>query len=558
MKKLLILLFAAVNILSATQSAHSQTAEVTVFVNAQHPQASDSNPGTETLPFKTIRKAVAVVLENNWQRKGTKVRIAPGVYRESISVPPDWRETDAAMTFEATEIGKVIVSGSDVWTGWTRQGTSAIYARAWPYKWGLAPYPPYWEGNVVLQPIVRRREMIFLNGTLLDQVLSVAELKPGSFTVDETLGTVQLMPPVGANMDTAVIEVAVRAGLLKVTTKHNVTIRGLTFTHDNTPLQGSAVTIESGSNIVLEDNQFLWNNWGGLSLLEVSGGTLRRNVASHNGVVGMDAWKVKNLVAEDNDTSYNNWRGAKGGFYGWAATGMKIMLTHGGSFRRHRSVGNQTRGLWFDTDCTDIVVEDSFLGENLQDGVFLEALQGPITVRNSTICHNQKGGILIANSANVALEKNIVYGNRDAQVLLSGEYSGARGFTNWETGLKLQVVSEGWTVKSNAVVGLDSGFMLLSTTLSATMWDRFVATLTSDSNVWFNPNDTNVFRIAGSRTLDFSAWRSTTGRDSYSTFADPLFRDPVNHDFRPQPGSPLFSIGGWPGIPSGPQALQIQ
>jgi parallel beta-helix repeat protein len=559
-KKLLRIFFSAWCTLAAAHVVQAQTVTtVTLYVNAQHPQASDSNLGTEALPFKTISKATAVALNNNKQHKGTNILIAPGTYRESINIPPDWQETDAPFTFEAIEKGKVVVSGSDVWTGWERQGSSSIYTHAWPYTWGEAPYPPYWEGNVVLQPIVRRREMIFVNGALLDQVLSAAAMKPGSFYVNETEGKVYIQSPAGVGMDTATVEVAVRSGILQVVTKQNVTIRGLVFTHDNTPMQGSAAKIDSCTNVLLEDNRFLWNNWGGLAILNGQGTTLRRNVASYNGVVGMEAWKTKQLVAEENETSYNNWRGVKGEFIGWTAAGMKILHLHNGVFRRHRSVGNQTGGLWFDTDCTDVLVEEAFLSENLTNGVFLEAVQGPLTIKDSTICHNEKvAGVFIANSRNVLLEKNIIYGNRDAQVLLSGEYEGTRGVKNWETGETLQLKSERWTLKNNTIVGLDSGPFVLKTTLSPASWEHFVATLTSDSNLWFNANRSDVFQVAGAILLDLKAWRSTTSRDLGSIFADPQFVDPAKHDFRLLPSSPLQNMAGWAMAPSVPGLLQIE
>jgi parallel beta-helix repeat protein len=334
-------------------------------------------------------------------------------------------------------------------------------------------------------------------------------------------------------METAVVEVAVRSGILKVVGKRNVMIRGLIFTHDNTPLQGVAATVDGCTDVLFEDNQFIWNNWGGFSITKGQNTTLRRNIASYNGGIGIGAWKTKQLLAEANETSYNNWRGAKGGFTGWATAGMKVLHLHNGVVRRHRSVGNQTSGLWFDTDCADILVEQAFVGENLTVGVFLEANQGPITIKDSTVCHNQKGaGVLIANSADVRLEKNIIYGNRDAQVLLSGEYDGTRDVQDWETGQKFQLKSERWTFKNNTIVGLDSGPLVFKTTLSPASWKHFVDTLTSDGNVWFNPNRANVFQVAGALLLDYKAWSSTTGRDVSSIFADPQFIDPAKHSFQ--------------------------
>jgi hypothetical protein len=73
---------------------------------------------------------------------------------------------------------------------------------------------------------------------------------------------------------------------------------------------------------------------------------------------------VKTLLFEDNETSANNWRGAMGKFYGWAVAGVKSMRVHDGIYRRHRSVDNLTRGMWFDYDNVNIEVDNAILCSN--------------------------------------------------------------------------------------------------------------------------------------------------------------------------------------------------
>jgi hypothetical protein len=45
-----------------------------VYVNPAHPQASDQNPGSQALPFKTIGRAAAAAVANNANQVGTWVR----------------------------------------------------------------------------------------------------------------------------------------------------------------------------------------------------------------------------------------------------------------------------------------------------------------------------------------------------------------------------------------------------------------------------------------------------------------------------------------------------
>lgn len=48
------------------------------YVNQNHSRASDTNPGTLELPFKTIAKAAEVL------QPGEKVIISSGIYREMV------------------------------------------------------------------------------------------------------------------------------------------------------------------------------------------------------------------------------------------------------------------------------------------------------------------------------------------------------------------------------------------------------------------------------------------------------------------------------------------
>lgn len=70
----------------------------TYHVAQRHPKASDENPGTEQLPFKTISAAAAVASTYD------KIVIDEGVYREQVAIvrhghiyyPKSW------ISFEAT------------------------------------------------------------------------------------------------------------------------------------------------------------------------------------------------------------------------------------------------------------------------------------------------------------------------------------------------------------------------------------------------------------------------------------------------------------------------
>lgn len=502
--------------------APSDAFDHVLFVNISDPNADDANPGTENRPLKTIAKAADLAVQNNLRNTSTRVVMYPGVYRESISVQSKTSLSNAPIQFEAKEHGTAKVAGSDVWTGWKKQGTTNTYTHMWPYKWGVEPYPDGWEGNVVVQPIVRRREMIFIDGQSLTQVASNKELKEGTFFVSEQTATVSLVPPPQLKVETSTVEVAVRPRLFIVESAQNLTVQGLVFIHGNTPIGDTAVIFSNCSNVLVEDCGFLWCNWSGMTFTSSAphsshSMTARRNVANYNGAIGLEASRVKDLLYEDNETSYNNWRGALGDLYSWSNGGMKHLFIHGGVYRRHRAVSNQAPGCWFDTDCANIEIDRAYCSRNYI-GIFIEASEGPTSVTNSTIVNSTSDGIFSEGGDNVTLQGNIIYGSAAAQIHV---LTGIRPVDNWETKESLKLVSERWTLRKNTIVGTNTAPHLVQIGNSAgTNRNLFLSTLMSDENVWFSPKNGEAFDV-NHRALDFNTWQSSSKQDVNSRFIDP-------------------------------------
>jgi hypothetical protein len=158
-------------------SVNESLETVTVYVD---PSGSDSNPGSQTSPFQTINKALAVAGTNNVAGTGTQINVNPGIYREQLSIPAS--TTSLPFTLQATTPGKtVFISGADAFPGsswtpapfyganvYTNPATSSYVYPACATPSGWPPVPP----------IVLRREMVFVNGTHLNQVFFSNELQP--------------------------------------------------------------------------------------------------------------------------------------------------------------------------------------------------------------------------------------------------------------------------------------------------------------------------------------------------------------------------------------------
>jgi hypothetical protein len=489
----------------------------TLYVDQSNALASDSNPGTAAQPFLTIGRAVTgAALE---VKSGTDVVIGPGTYRESINVNGAFSAADAApLILEASEPGQTIITGSDVWTGW--QNTSfGIYTHPWPYSWGDAPTPAGWPA---LAAIVTRREMVFVNGTPLQQVLSTPLPGSGTFNVVDG-GTITIWPATGTNINTAIIEVATRAGLLQTPNGiSQLVLRGLTFEHDSTAVNAlgdGAVKLVGGSNILVDNCIFNDNNWLGLS---ISGGpaqaiTVQNSRADHNGENGISLSKLDNLLFDQDQTSSNNWRGFAGGFTSFDADGMKVSRIHNATFSNYVSAYNQTGGAWFDTDNENIVLDSLQFCDNATNGLFIEASQGPVSVSNSQFLDNVGVGVQLANSTEIAVTNTVLYSN--ARAILVGGSDTPRSVTNYATNQVYSLLMSDMTIKNNDVTGTASSQYFLTSSLSSS-WALFIQTLLSNDNVWYNPANVMGFSTKFGRQ-NLPGWQHSSQQDQNSVATNP-------------------------------------
>ncbi|GJL49366.1 MAG: hypothetical protein NPIRA01_05930 [Nitrospirales bacterium] len=475
---------------------------ITVHVNLQHPRASNTHTGLDKqLPLKSVKPALKIAIQNRKKGLGTKILIYPGIYRENLSLMfQESSEGLSPIMLIAKENGKSVISGSDIWTDW-HQDSSDTLSHTWPHNWGMRPVPEGWPSRLNISEIVRRREMIFVNGTPLNQVLSVSELRPSSFFVDEQNHKVYIKLSKEMPASQVTIEVAVRSALLRVSRIENFVMKGLRFQHDTTGLQGGAVSIMSSRNVLIEDCEFIFNNWSGLSLARVKNITTRRNVLNYNGAMGWGGIWIKNLSSVDDETSYNNWRGALGGFSRWSIAGVKHMHVHNATYEGQKAIGNATRGFWLDTDNSGIEVKDACWCKNLTDGVFLELSQGPISIRNSTICDNGDYGVVANSSSSVTIEENTITNNGKSQIFITGSVQ--RKSKNWESNDEMLVKTKDWTIANNTFQSQKSAL------LSTPEWKHFLGSLHAANNVWLEGSAKEVFSI-GKTQMSMGTWQDKT------------------------------------------------
>ena len=501
----------------------------TAFLYVDAVNGSDSNPGTQAKPFKTISKAASVATTNNQSGIGTKVTINPGTYRESISLKHSSKDTTLPMTFQAATNGTVIVSGGVLYTGWaTYQSNSSIYTNGWLNQWGTCAQL---SSCPFQQNIMMRKEMVAVNGTVLTQVMSIAQMKAGTFYVDEQGAQIYVWPPSGTNMGTATVDIASNPTLLTIQQKSNIVIRGLTFQYANScHANAAAQVLGSSTNILLDSDTFQWNNGQGLSISNpVTSFTVQNSVAQHNGDSGFQEAQTKYGLWQSDTVSYNNWRGAQAGYYACNTSGLHAWGPHNDTINSLTVSFNETYGVHWDTDNANISVTGLNATSNFLSGAFLEKDEGPITFSGSYFCNQNSamtvGGLVLRNSEGVSLTSSVLMNNAPSQIIVIGQ-AGGISVKNWETGVSKNLITQNFTNTSNTIQGNTSSQLLLKDSyLGGSDWSSFQGTLSSSNNTWWNAsNSTTEFVVptphSGSQD-SFSGWQSVSGEDGNSSFKAP-------------------------------------
>jgi len=524
-----------------SQANVTENQSVYLYVDAQ--LGSDSNAGTPSLPLKTIQAAITKANTNNQKSIGTKVIINPGVYREFVNITGVYKQTSAAITIQAATSGTAIIAGSDVLTGWIQQSASpAIYEHGWAYKLETCGIPQGWPANFA--PIALLPEMIFVNNVPLTQVTSFAQMRVGTFYVNQADGVVHIEPAPSTDMSTAVIETAARPQTLNVQGRSNFVLRGLVLQYAASCINTSGANISSNSNILIDRVQAVWNNWGGLNMTANINMTVQNSTASHNGGMGFSGNTDINAVFSSDESDYNNWRGAQAAFYDWGMGGTKLMLMRSTTVQNHFSYGNQAQGLWFDTDNKNITINQATLAGNVLTNLQIERNEGPISLANSTLC-SSGAGVTINNSAAVSMTGNVFYNNSgtnkyQAEVFIGGA-PGGKATTDWQTGQTYQLFTTGTVMTGNTFQNASTGQNVFGTFLSGADWSDFANTLNSSSNRWFDPITPSSYKVVNGKLVTLAGWQAATGTDLDSEWAPPT-TSPVAACALPTPSFPDFNV----------------
>ena len=566
----------------------------TINVNINHLNASNSNFGSKQRPLKTLSSALEKAKEYLRKGEGTKIIIHPGIYREGELVingqDLEPQGQDALLVIQGSEKGKVIISGSEVWqlNTWdlVQVGDVAYYQHDWHYDFGNHGGP--WGKHGPKEVIGHRSEMVFVNGKPLKQVLlenyhytwpdsfdgtgtheyigfnkPEDVLKPNYFGVaelDKNGNKIYIQPENGVDLANSKIEVATKRFIFQFVHKNNVVLRNLNFQHTASSLSvdetGAAVIFGPwwyndkgfvGSNILIENCDFRWNNSLGLSLQGVKQLTLRHNISNYNGFQGIGSYILKNTIWEDTETSFNNWRGYRSNWTGWAIAGAKLVLVRNGVFRRYQSIGNMTHGLWFDIGNRNILIENLTAVDNIERGLFLEISPGPFKVNQALLAGNQDVNLLIFSAKNIVLENSIIYGiNGEDSIQFVSDHS--RTFSDklgeilGENDNREYPIFLGKTELRNNIVGANSQDqdLLVQRWGDPTIYKKFLQQQYSGWRNFYWSRSDKVFGlgVARERMVNIQSWADHTKEVDYQ-WQNPRFISPKNYNFLLKNNSPL-------------------
>lgn len=337
------------------------------------PTGLDSNPGSESLPFRTLQKGFDVA-KNNRVNDAVTLQIAPGIYREAIlSTTGAFRSTNKLIV-KAQQPGTVTVTGADIFSNWTAD--SADFWTAWTHRLGTSSQPWGSYGpNQNTQAVVYRKEVLTVNRKPYQQVNRRAELRAGTFCVDETAGRVYLRPQAGDTITAAntVVEISVRNRCVDIVKVNNLEFDGIEFLQSACEIGEAGFKLNMTENVSITRCAFDLHNYGGFYIHNSQDFKIIDCRANDNGNNGFHSNYCDRYEVAFCEALRNNWKGRPVNWYEWDSGGIKFVHSPRGKFHDLRIWDNECLGIWLDFASPGCEFWNLDVRRNFWAGMFLEA-----------------------------------------------------------------------------------------------------------------------------------------------------------------------------------------
>ncbi|MEV0290890.1 right-handed parallel beta-helix repeat-containing protein [Kribbella sp. NPDC050820] len=405
----LLLLLAGCSDDAGAPSPTTSAATPTVTVPTAPPAAAaaalgPTGPGT-AMPCRGTAIPVGADPQQviDGQPSGTTFCFAKGVHRISRAIRPRTGDTLGGGA-------GVVLTGSVQLDGWKRDGDRWVVRGVLP-----APYELKGQCEDNKTKPCQRGEQVFVDGKHLTRVMSLDELKPGTFYGDYSSNAVY----VAEDPDGRVVEMSRTPTAIEKSAR-NVTVSGLTIEHFASRPQGGALQVGPGWKVTA--NEVRWNHAVGIMVIEGDRAELSGNTVADNGQLGIGQYKSAGVRITRNLVTRNN----TDGFWiaDWESGGIKSTRSSG-EVSGNDIVANRGIGMWSDIAEYDRRITGNRIRANAADGIRYEiSYQAVIdqnvvegngfgTGRGSGGSLWDGGGINVNTSAGVQVSGNLVKSNRN-------------------------------------------------------------------------------------------------------------------------------------------------
>ncbi len=434
----------------------SLTFQRTYHVAQKNTKASDNNPGTIALPWKTISKAARML------RPGERVVVHTGVYRECVRPERGGDGPDKMISYEAAPGESIVIKGSDIWKPkWVKtrymqklkdgivtweakldsrmfEGANTFCIQNFPVQKDSIAWKHY-------PTFDQRCGQIFVDGVQLKQVSLYWDLQEGDarFWVEENGMTVHVRLPADAKPNKLAFEITTREQVFAPDTRflNYIRVKGFHMFHAANgvpipPPQKGLLSSTSGHHWIIEDCEIGYANtlgmdvggqfWWNLAPGKMQGyHIIRRNHIHHCGISAVSAWMGANYVAnenlliEDNLITDNCWMPVTEHY---ESAGIKLHTTRNSIIRRNVFLRTAYgSSLWldgyiFNTRVTRNVFYDT--SSPLFGHVFLEINDGPNLVDNNIMMKSTAHGYYQHDVGHTVLIQNLISEGKDCAVHL--------------------------------------------------------------------------------------------------------------------------------------------
>ena len=551
----------------------------TYYVDQSHRQASDSNPGTQELPFKTINRAAQVL------QPGERVIVGAGVYRECVRPARGGTDPEHMISYEAAPGAKPVIKGSEALkVKWVKSSSTPGVKELWMTRLppeifeGYNPFctanyrqvdqMPYWNlSEVFADPKARLYlqvcGLLFQNGRRLRQVTLYTDLftNEGAFWVETNGLTIHIAPYGGVDPNDAEWEATAREQIF-ASLNYNlgfIRVKGfvLEYAGNTFPFpQRGAISTMMGHHWIIEGNTLRWVNGVGIDIgdqaepasqrAEILGyHIVRGNTLEDIGITGVTGPGPFGTLIEDNVFRRNAWHD-----FEMLAECAAIKTHHNLNVLMRRNLVFDTlhgAGIYIDSSnsnsriCQNVI---AYTGSDVPivdgtGGIYVEAALAPNMVDHNVVWGSTKSnGIFVYTSSKVIIAHNFV-GNCAAAAIRvidpPGRKLGDREIRGGDNRVFYNIVTaNGWNIGLYSSKDFSDHNLFGASRLPHPFHSNSLGKVAFPTNAVGTKNE----------DLDLSEWRRRYGFDVHSSEAE------IAAEFNPSTLELVWSVRG--GFTEGP------